>query len=195
MAKIKSALELALERTEGIKSDKEGVKQSQTQKRGKHLAGQYLSGEVSLEETQKTFKECSEEEIPSLSEGFKKILITNIKLPQSETETGTIDAIDAVLDLVFTLHREASQMIGQIKEFYGQYLQNKEQMIMQLKQQYIPQHQQKMARMQEQLGTPVDLDMEQDPEFIKLLQDNLNQLDAHFQEALEQAKAELSRMK
>jgi hypothetical protein len=60
-----------------------------------------------------------------------------------------------------------------------------------MKQQFQPMLEQKQTQMRKQYGQDFVLRPEQDPEFIKLLQQNLKQLSTQYQQALDDAKGQL----
>jgi hypothetical protein len=63
-----------------------------------------------------------------------------------------------------------------------------------MKQQFAPQLEQKEAKLRQQYGPNFTLRPEQDPEFMKLLDKNLSQLDAQYNNILKQAKDQMKEM-
>ena len=79
MGKIKSALEIALERTETVKGDREQIGQFEAKQKGKKLANKYLTGGVeSLEEE---INKTPKNEQENLRQGLFDILISRLILP------------------------------------------------------------------------------------------------------------------
>jgi hypothetical protein len=79
MGKIKSALEIALEKTESVKSDKSSIGQFEAKRNGKKLANEYLAGGVkSLDDE---IKKVSKDEQSSLKQGVFDVLVSQITLP------------------------------------------------------------------------------------------------------------------
>ena len=67
-------------------------------------------------------------------------------------------------------------------------------MIEGMKQQFAPQLEQKQAKLRQQYGPDFILRPEQDPEFMKLLDKNLSQLDTQYNNILQQAKDQIKEM-
>ena len=84
MTLIKSALELAMEKTDGIKSDKSSLAAAEGKEEGKKLAGAFfqnpgmdLAGEL---------KKLPKEKLSAIKEGFLQIVLANLVLPRDEED-------------------------------------------------------------------------------------------------------------
>ena len=71
MGRIKSALEIALERTESVKGDKASINLFEAKQKGKRLANEFLNEKKSLEEE---IKKSPKEEQHSLKQGIFDVL-------------------------------------------------------------------------------------------------------------------------
>jgi hypothetical protein len=85
-------------------------------------------------------------------------------------------------------------MLGQLEGFFSQYLENQEDLIERMKQQFAPHLQQKQAQLQQQYGPNFTLRPEQDPEFMKLLDKQLGQLDEQYTNILNQVKDQIKQI-
>jgi len=192
MAEIKSALELALERTEGVKGDKEKLKAHDAKQKGKKIVSQFLL-HPEKDETgiAKKLKEIPQEEMKWVKEGVFQTLISNVSLPNSEEDMGKADVLEKALIEVINNKRQISSMFSQLKQFFQQYLQNVQQLESQLLQQFGQKIKQKEQELSQRMGSEVKLDPASDPEFAVALKQNRSQLDSHFQQAIDDFKEQL----
>lgn len=192
MALIKSAWELALEKTETLEADPVKIKHDLKVKEGRQLAAAYLMDiDVTKEETKAKFEGYKGEEKKAIQEGVALTLLSNLALPRNANFK---EAFSKVLDLGSILAQDDSQvtdLLSQMEGFFSQYLQNQEDLIERMKQQFAPHLEQKQAQLRQQYGPNFNLRPEQDPEFMKLLDKNLAQLDEQYNNILLQAKDQL----
>ena len=192
MALIKSAWELALEKTETLEADPVKIKHDLKVKEGRQLAAAYLMDiDVTKEETKEKLETYSGEEKKAVQEGFALTLLSNLALPRNANFK---ESFTKVLDLGSIIAQEDTQitdLLSQMEGFFSQYLQNQEEMIERMKQQFAPHLEQKQAQLRQQYGPNYNLRAEQDPEFMKLLDKNLSQLDDQYNNILLQAKDQL----
>lgn len=196
MTHIKSALEIAMERTEGVTGDREKLAQDSLVKEGKRIASSFLS--ISEETTEDDIKEklktYGAKELKWIKEGIYQALVANIVLPFDETYHEKLSAIGRGLPEIIPDKKRLSLMFDQLAQFFDQYLENKKGLRTQLEQQYAPRLRQREAQLAKQVGQKVRLNPMQDPEFVTLLQRNMAQLDERYSESLAGLKEELRRM-
>lgn len=193
MSKIKSALELALEKTEGVKYDKENLKADNSRKDGKKLAAEFLQSYAEGEPINlaKRLKDYSGKDLGWVKDGFFQVLVSNLILPLDESYTQRFQGIsDGILEMVKD-KKNAGHILKQINQFFSQYLANQKQLVENLEAQYAPKLRQKEKELARQLGTEIHLSPQSDPEFAGLLKKQLSHLEARYQEALTQVKEEL----
>lgn len=193
MSKIKSALELALEKTEGVKYDKENLKADNSRKEGKKLAAEFLQSYAEGEPINlaKRLKDYSGKDLGWVKDGFFQVLVSNLILPLDESYTQRFQGIsDGILEMVKD-KKNAGHILKQINQFFSQYLANQKQLVENLEAQYAPKLRQKEKELARQLGTEIHLSPQSDPEFAGLLKKQLSHLEARYQEALMQVKEEL----
>ena len=191
MGRIKSALEIALERTESVKTDKASIGQYEARQQGKKLANRFLSEpSVSLENE---LKKIPKEQIESIKQGIFDVLSTQIILPLTAEDMPRLEAVGRGLKLLIkdgnflVLYKELLKILSQYLVETAQY----EQMI---RQQYEPKLRQKEEELSRRFGREVKIDPFQDPEFVNFYNQNLNALKAHYQSALDQARGEIIEM-
>jgi len=192
MTEIRSALEIALERTAGIEGDKDTLVANERRNDGKRIASRYLVGDDKKFDVPSEFKSFSESERFSVREGFFQTLLANLSLPSDDSFSPKLKQLEQGLNLVLKDRRQVAHLFQQVDQFYRQYMQTREQVKDQLKEQYEPQLREKELRMSEQMGSEVHLSAENDPEFVSLLAKNLARLEQQYSQALVQVKDEFT---
>lgn len=195
MAFIKSALEIAMERTKDVQIDPEAIQQNILLKEGRKFASEYLfTLNFDKDELCRKIKSYSGESKKTFTEGLAKTFLSNIILPKNEEFTEQLQNIESGLCDISKNKKDIAVMIEQIKQFFIQYLENRKQLIEAVKQQYAPKLMQKQQEMAERYGQEVTLSPEQDPEFIELLKANLSKMETQYNESLKGAKEELGKI-
>jgi len=193
MDEIKSAWELALERTKDIVTDRDALAGSQQVLLGKKLASRYLEdpGKCDL---LKELQKFDGQEREQARQGCLLTLQQNFTLPLTELAGERNARVrQALLDLT---NKDASlrKLFDQIQAFFANYAEERAGMQTALEQQYEPRLRQKEAALAKQLGTAVKLTPGQDPEFIQLLKKQLGMFDDRYQKVLAQAREEIGRL-
>jgi len=195
MAIIKSAWELALEKAENLQVDPVKIKRDLKVKEGRQLAGSFLSDiDATKENTKKQYDAVPVEDKAAFKEGMALTMLSNLALPRSAAFK---ENFAKVLDLGMILgegNEQLEQLLGQLEGFFSQYLENQEDLVERMKQQFAPALQQKEAQLRKQYGPNFTLRPEQDPEFMKLLDKQLSQLDEQYTNILTQAKLQIKEL-
>jgi len=190
MGVIKTALEIALEKTEQVKSDKSSIGQFEAKQRGKKLANAFLSGEVDLSSE---IKSAGAGERESLKQGIFDVLITQIALPVGKDDEKRIEKVGKGLSAVIS-SKEFPEMYKQLVQVFGQYLQEAAHYEKAISQQYAPKLRQKEEELSRRMGREVRIDPLQDPEFVAFFNQHMTALKSNYEAVVEQAKAEARRM-
>jgi len=191
MGRIKSALEIAMERTESVASDKGSVGQFEAKQRGKKLANEFLEGGVeSLEEE---INKLNGEEQARAKQGFFDILISQITLPVVRDDMKRIEAAGRGLYAVIGGKRFAD-IVKQMTNILNQYLDEAEQYEEAIKRQYAPKLRQKEEEISRRIGRHIKLDPFQDPEFVAFFNQNMNAHKANYEGAIAQIREEATRL-
>ncbi len=197
MSKIKTAMELAMERTADVEVDKEAVRKDEYTRRGKSAAARYLNNpkSVSLNDEVEALEGIDRDWV---KRGIVDTLLANLTLPRFEADLNQLPQItDGLKGLGMVKGDEAKNLdylLNQFTELFKQYLQNVEQLAEQLKTQWEPRLRQKEQQMKQKTGQTVSLTPEQDPEFAKVLTEELARMDAQYGEVLSQGKEEIRKM-
>ena len=124
-------------------------------------------------------------------EGIKLSLMQNITLSTEEDVTNRYEKLLALASLISKGNAGVMDLMNQIISFLRQYPQHRKQLVEQLKQHFAPMLEQKAAQLKEKYGQDVPLSAENDPEFLKIAQQNLDQLAKQYEDTLKDAKEKL----
>jgi len=191
MGVIKTALEIALEKTESVKSDKSGIYQFEINQKGKKLANDFLEkGDINfISEIKKT----PDEHKLSLKQGIFDILVTQITLPANNEGQNRLEkAGKGLADVIGK--SEFTAMFKQLLQLTAQYLQETSHYDQAIRQQYAPKLRQKEEELGRRLGREIRIDPMQDPEFTAFYNQNMNALKSNYEGIIEQAKSEAKRL-
>ena len=205
MGRIKSALEIALERTESVKTDKGSIDQFEAKQQGKRLANAFLkefstgvhqgqgsSGNTSIN-LKDELKKHPKDQQQSLKQGIFEVLAPQITLPASTDDMLRIEAVGKGLHFLLNDGRYAA-MYQQFLQLLSRYLNEIAQYEQAIIQQYAPKLRQKEEELSRRMGREVHIDPFQDPEFIAFFSQNLNALKSNYQAAADQVRGEAMRI-
>ena len=191
MGKIKSALEIALERTESVASSKTSIGQFELKQKGKRIANEYLQGTVELLEAE--LKKVSGEELTSLKQGIFDIFITQVVLPAGKDELQRVEAAAMGLHVIIGAEH-FGEIVKQVSRILSQYLDEVAQHEEAIKKQYAPKLRKKEEDISRRLGRHVKLDPFQDPEFVAFFNQNINALKEKYEDVVVQVREEAKRL-
>lgn len=188
MALIKSALELALEKTEGLQVDREELRRKDVFNQGRVAAAKGLEeGPDAFESAVKAqAKALNKDDYHVWAEGAAENLLSRFLLqtdPLAQAnQAKTAELIDRLT------HGKASARLQKIAGLFQQYGTEVGQLRQAIAQQLGPQLK---ARAQQSGANPATYVMEKDPAYLKVLAENLEPLRAEYQAGLDQLKAEI----
>jgi len=191
MGVIKTALEIALEKTESVKSDKSGIYQFEINQKGKKLANDFLEkGDINFPSE---IKKVPDEYKPGLKQGIFDILVTQITIPTDNEGQNRLEKAGKGLSEIIG-KSEFTTMFKQLLQLTGQYLQEMTHYDQAIRQQYAPKLRQKEEELGRRLGREIRIDPMQDPEFVAFYNQNINALKSNYEGIIEQAKSETKRL-
>ena len=194
MGEIKSALELALERTMNVQSDKKLIEKNNAIDEGRRAAFDYMEKkDIKDTSLEKLTKDSSKEKQVWLKEGIFKVLISNLKLPEDESSFIKINKIRDGFAAIAENKKEILFLFSQVEQVFNQYLQNKKSVIENLNNNFAEKLKEKEELLSKQLGAKVTLKPENDPEYKEYLHKITNQLDQQYQEVLLKIKSEIEK--
>ncbi len=191
MSKIRSAWEIALEKTENIEIDRDKLRKEENMRKARSLAGSFLNGDEQMTVSDLEKQYAAIEDRSAAKEGIKLSLMQNITLSAEEDVTNRYEKLLSLASLVSKGNEDVTALMNQIVSFLRQYPQHRKQLVEQLKQHFAPMLEQKASQLKEKYGQDVPLSAENDPEFIKIAQQNLDQLAKQYEDTLRDAKEKL----
>jgi hypothetical protein len=203
MGRIKSALEIALERTESVKGDKGSIDQFEAKQQGKKLANQFLEdsaqgvsiaaqGTAGANLTE-AVKKAPRDQQESLKQGVFDVLLSQITLPLSKDDEKRIEAVGKGLQIVINDNKFAA-LYKQMVQLLARYLDESAKYEEAIRRQYEPKLRQKEEELARRMGRPVQIDPFQDPEFVAFYNQNMNALKGNYQAAVDQVREEAQRI-
>jgi hypothetical protein len=187
MGVIKTALEIALEKTKSVKSDKAGIELFEAKQRGKKLAGAFLSQEADLAVEIKNTPDSLKD---SIKQGVFDVLISKIALPSGEEDEKLIEAAGNGLQLIIK-NRQFNVLFQQLKQVFSQYQQEAANYEKAIRQQYAPKLRQKEEELSRRFGRELRIDPMQDPEFITLYNQHMNALKNNYESIIKEFRGNI----
>ena len=207
MAVIKSALELALERTKNLQVDESVQKANAAKLEGRKAAGAFMADPGAVD-----FKAA----ISAIDAAHRQTFLTAafdvftalIQLPSTtSTETSELEKAGAGVSALcglsskFASEREAKlvqqqirSLFQQIIQFLGQYGEEVKRVDQAIRNQWAPKLREKERQIAAQLGQNVRLDPMSDPEFVDVYKNHIDEMTKTYTSALEGAKTQLAQL-
>ncbi|HHU37491.1 MAG TPA: hypothetical protein GXZ47_09740 [Treponema sp.] len=187
MGEIKSALEIALEKTAHIEGDKSSADKRERKNDGKRLANEFLeTGEA--EKLSSTLAAFAAETLPLVHEGALSILLSAIKLPIEETDVEKTSRVGLALELLVPGQGIAA-LFGQVKQIFKQYLAEWEQTKLTVEQQFMPKLRAKQEEMARLYGQTVPMELNQDPEYGATLSRAKRNIDDKYETVIDEVRS------
>ena len=188
MALIKSALELALEKTEGLSVDKEELRRKDLFNQGRVAAAKGLEEGVDTFETALGVQEkaLAKGEYSLFAGGAAENLLSRVVLATDPASAATLNKVGELLERL--TKKKAGPRLQKIAGLLQQYGTELGQLRQAIGQQLGPQLRQ---RAQQAGHNPATYVLEKDPAYLKVLAENLEPLRAEYQAALDALKAEV----
>ena len=191
MALIKSALELALEKTEGLSVDKDELRRKDLFNKGRVAAAKGLEegAETFAAGLKDSMQEMKGSDWAAFQSGIAENLVSRIHLAFETPAFKELEKVASLFELLTAnKSRNILQALGALFQQYGQEV---TQLRTAISQQLGPQLRQ---RAQQQGANPAQYVLERDPAYLKVLAENLDPLRAEYQQKLDDAKAELRKL-
>ena len=188
MGKIKSALEIAMEKTENIAIDENKIRENQENDKIRRIAGEYLAKEERDDSLLKGLEDYDDE---SLKRALKSLILSSVSLPTYEIVDDRYERLSKVMEYLMKDKRDAIALYERIVTFLKQYPLHRKQLVDALKKQLEPMLEQKSEEMSQKLGRQVKLSVEDDKETLEIIEQNLEHLEKQYNENLESAKKSL----
>lgn len=206
MALIKSALELALEKTKDMKVDPAAIEAADLKADGKRAAGHFLDDPSSVD-LQKELAKLPKDKRAHMKEGIAEVLSAQLQLPNGAGFEKKLEAIGRGYAALAAdagilggplggamAEKKIQALFQQLEAFFKQYLSDMERAEQMVKKQLEPKIRQKEKEMSERLGQDVRIDPLMDPECASLYNQSLGVLRKQYDAQLTGAKAQLAEL-
>lgn len=199
MAMIKSALELALEKTKDLEVDEAAVEANRIKTEGRKTAGKYLDDPESCD-LAKALGGIESKHRELFRKSVFDVLNAQIQLPGAFFDAEKLNSVGAGIAVLVgaapgaraAAAKQAAALVQQISAFLGKYQEEIKRVEQAIRSQWAPKLKEKERQVSARMGQAVRLDPMADPEFAAFYKKNVEGLKANYEEALSQAKDQLS---
>lgn len=191
MGFIKSALELAMEKTEGLQVDKAQLRRDELYRQGRGIGARMVQdGVQGLAQALKGTPCQDKTESQSLKQGVLDSLLANMTFTaQMDSATALPTGLKEAMEALGV--KGAEPLVQTLEQLRDQFLEDLQQLKEALAQQLGPRLKQRAEQMAAQAGVQYRFVLEKDPDYIKVLNQNLERARAHYQPALEELKQQI----
>ena len=179
MARIKSAWEIALEKTRDIEIDETKYRTDTLTKEGMALAGGYLNNtDQKLDVVAAKYASYGKEDLALVRSGMVSTILSNVSLPSDDIYQMRFERTCDLVNLVTGGDMQASGLMQQIGDFFKQYLEAKTAFV-------------------ERMKAQIQQAMESNPEgvnsaqYSQIISQNLKKMESQYSDALENTKETL----
>lgn len=203
MAMIKSALELALERTKNLEVDEVAIEAHRIKTEGRRAAGKFLDDPENTD-LRKAIQGIDNRNREAFRRSIFDVLIAQIQLPGSYFDAEKLTLVGAGLSALAAVapanggvagavaEKKIISMVQQIASFIAKYQEEVKRVEQAIRSQWAPKLKEKERQMAARMGQDIRLDPMADPEFAAFYKQNVENLKANYSDALERAKGELA---
>ena len=189
MGRIRSAWEIALERTESIEVDENKIRLNAKIEEIRKIAGAFLSSE---ERDLSKLEKLDAYDRDEIKQGLKIALMGSVTLSANKIPSERLERLIILSSYVFK-DEESYSLYGKLLQLVAQYPEHREQLVQQLEETLEPELRQKEAMMKEQYGQEVHLSLEDDKEMMEIIKSNLDKLNRQYEELIKGAKEKLEK--
>jgi hypothetical protein len=187
MGEIRSALDIALEKTANIQGDAHSGENREFKNSGKKAAGDFLSSKDTTA-LAALLSGKTEEQSRLALEGAVSILTASIRLPVDAKDIASMENLGKGLG---TLLPDAGmeQLFDQVKQIVTQYLQERAQIEKALETQFMPRLRAKQQELQKRYGQAVPMELHQDSEYVAAVNKNMRALEQKYESVITEVRS------
>ncbi len=189
MGEIRSALEIALEKTEGIKGDRQAIENEKIKNAGKKAAAVFLGG-GSAEALAAEAAKVAEGDRLKFIEGAVPIFCAAVKLPENEEGAAAPNRWAEGLKVLLP-DSGLDALFRQAEVLFRQYLEEVESLYGALEQQFAPRLKAQEEELFKMYGQRVSLSLSQDAEYNAALSRALKALQARYGAVINEIKGRI----
>jgi hypothetical protein len=186
MGEIRSALDIALEKTAHIEGDPKSADNRDLKNSGKKAAGDFLS-QGKPENLTAALEGKAADAQGLIIEGMVSIFLAALHLPVTESDLKKTTRIGDGLETALP-GKGLAQLFGQVGQILGQYLAETDQLTKALEQQFAPRVRAKQQEMAKRYGQNIPMDVHQDPEFANTLSKNRRMLENKYEAVIDEVR-------
>ena len=200
MAQIRSALELALERTKDLQVDPAALEATELRQEGKRSAARYLDDPASID-LRKKLDGYAKDKRNFVKTGMHESLSAQIQLPTNDAGLEKLASIAAAYSAIASeggmlggalAEKRVQSLFQQLDAFLHKYLEDMRNVDQVIRQQWAPKLREKEKAMAARLGQDVRLDPMMDQEFAAFYKQNVGAVREQYQTALDRAREDLA---
>lgn len=182
MGRIKSAWEIALEKTQDIEIDEAKYRTDTLEREGMALAGGYLNNtDQKLDVVAAKYASYSKDDLAIVRRGMVNTILSNISLPNDDIYQMRFDRTTDLVNVVTQGDARALNLMQQIGDFLKQYIDAKTAFVDRMK-----------AQIQQAMeSNPEGVNSSQ---YSQIISQNLKKMDAQYGEALDNTKQSLKQL-
>lgn len=191
MGRIRSAWEIALEKTQDIAIDKAKLEKENNITAARTLAGRYLNydEEMSEDVLKKEYEKI--EGLDGVRDGIRTSIMQNLTLPSETVLNDRYERLETLASMISDNDSQVMSLMGQITAFLKQYPEHQKQLYEQLKEHFRPMLEEKAQQLREKYGQDIPLSLENDKEFVQVANKQLEELRKQYESNLDAAKSQL----
>lgn len=191
MGRIRSAWEIALEKTRDIEIDKAKLEKENNITAARTLAGRYLNydEEMSEDALKKEYEKIAG--LDGVRDGIRTSIMQNLTLPAETVLNDRYERLETLASLISGNDSQVMSLMRQITAFLKQYPEHQKQLYEQLKEHFRPMLEEKAQQLREKYGQDIPLSLENDKEFVQVANKQLEELRKQYESNLDAAKSQL----
>lgn len=191
MGRIRSAWEIALEKTQDIAIDKSKLEKENNITAARTLAGKYLNydEEMSEDVLKKEYEKIAG--LDGVRDGIRTSIMQNLTLPSETVLNDRYERLETLASMISGNDSQVMSLMGQITAFLKQYPEHQKQLYEQLKEHFRPMLEEKAQQLRERYGQDIPLSLENDKEFVQVANKQLEELRKQYESNLDAAKSQL----
>ena len=187
MGEIRSAIDIALEKTAHIQGDKTSIDNRELKNTGKKAAGEYLSkNDTTILSTLIEGKTADQKKL--LIEGAVSVFLAGLHLPSAEHDLKKIQITGNGLDALLP-GSGMVQLFAQVDKILAQYLEERAHLAQSLEQQFLPRLRAKQQEIAKRYGQSIPMDVSQDPEYVNALTKNNQMLEQKYETVIDEIRS------
>ena len=187
MGEIRSAIDIALEKTAHIQGDKTSIDNRELKNTGKKAAGEYLSkNDTTILSTLIEGKTFDQKKL--LIEGAVSVFLAGLHLPSAEQDLKKIQITGNGLDALLP-GSGMVQLFAQVDKILAQYLEERAHLAQSLEQQFLPRLRAKQQEIAKRYGQSIPMDVSQDPEYVNALTKNNQMLEQKYETVIDEIRS------